>query len=83
MPASYTEDMKRYWIRVYPDPEEPGVWLAEVPAVYGVRSDGDSREEAIRNVQEALEAMLEALKAKGLPIPEAEEEWVEVQVDAA
>ncbi|WP_243029161.1 type II toxin-antitoxin system HicB family antitoxin [Thermus albus] len=75
--------MKRYWIRVYPDPNEPGVWLAEVPSVYGVRSDGDSREEAIRNAQEALEAMLQALKAKGLPLPEPEEEWIEVEVDAA
>ncbi|APD09046.1 MULTISPECIES: type II toxin-antitoxin system HicB family antitoxin [Thermus] len=75
--------MGRYWIRVYPDPDEPGVWLAEVPAVPGVRSDGDTREEAIRNAQEALEAMLEALKAKGLPIPEPQEEWVEAEIHAA
>lgn len=68
--------MGRYWIRVHRDPEEPGVWLAEVP---GVRSDGDTRQD----VQEALEAMLAALKAKGLPVPEPDEEWVEVRVDAA
>lgn len=71
--------MGRYWIRVHRDPEEPGVWLAEVPAVPGVRSHGDTRQD----VQEALEAMLAALKAKGLPVPEPDEEWVEVRVDAA
>ncbi|MFZ8813210.1 MAG: type II toxin-antitoxin system HicB family antitoxin [Thermus aquaticus] len=75
--------MGRYWIRVYPDPEEPGVWLAEVPAVPGVRPDGDTREEAIQNVLEALEAMLEALRARNLPIPEPDEEWVEVHLNAA
>jgi predicted RNase H-like HicB family nuclease len=48
-----------------------------------VRSDGDTREEAIQNVREALEAMLEALRARNLPIPEPDEEWVEVQVNAA
>lgn len=74
---------RRYWVRVYEDPEEPGVWLAEVPAVPGVHSDGDTREEAIGNVLEALEGMLDALKRQGLPIPEPDEEWVEVEVKAA
>jgi predicted RNase H-like HicB family nuclease len=55
----------QYRVEVYEDPEEPGVWLAKVPAVDGVFSDGDSPQEALRNVQEALEAMLEAMRSWG------------------
>ena len=74
---------RKYWIHVYEDPEEPGVWIGEVPSVGGVISDGDSREEAISRTLEALEGMLEAMKKRGLPIPEPDGEWVEVEVNAA
>ncbi|MBF6593650.1 MAG: type II toxin-antitoxin system HicB family antitoxin [Thermaceae bacterium] len=70
----------RYRVEVYEDPEEPGVWLAKVPSVDGVYSDGDSREEALANVQEALEGMLEAMQKWGDPIPPSDFEIVEVEL---
>jgi len=74
---------RKYWIHIYQDPEEPGVWIGEVPGVRGVISDGDSKEEAIANTLEALEGMLPAMKKRGLPIPQPDDEWVEVEVNAA
>ncbi len=41
-----------YKLKLYRD--EDGAWIAEVPSVAGVRSDGRSLEEARRNVREAL-----------------------------
>lgn len=73
----------RYAVQLFQDPEQPEVWVAKVPAVPGVYSDGDTKEEALRNAQEALEAVLEVMQAEGLSIPPPEEVWLEVELDAA
>ncbi len=70
----------RYRVEVYEDPEESGVWIAEVPSVKGVITDGDSREEALANAQEALEGMLAAMQKWGDPIPPSDFEIVEVEL---
>jgi len=44
----------KYRVEVYEDPEEPEVWIAQVPAVPVVITNGDGREEALIRVQEAL-----------------------------
>jgi predicted RNase H-like HicB family nuclease len=51
-----------YRVELYEDPEEPGVWIAKIPSVKGVYSDGYSCEEALIHVREALEGMLAAMK---------------------
>ncbi|MGQ9533442.1 MAG: type II toxin-antitoxin system HicB family antitoxin [Desulfotomaculales bacterium] len=51
--------------------EEGGYW-AEVPALPGCYSQGESIEETICNVREAIEAHLEALREEGEE-PPAEE----------
>jgi antitoxin HicB len=61
--------MRTYTILLYRDPNE-GVWYGKVPAVLGVFSDGDTREEAIANTTEALEAMLEFLIEDGQVLPQ-------------
>jgi len=50
----------RYTVVLRPDPETPGVWLAEVPALPWCVTFGHSPEEALENAKDALEA-LEAL----------------------
>lgn len=40
--------------RVLIEPDEDGVFVAEVPALPGCVSQGASREEALRNVLEAI-----------------------------
>ena len=46
-----------------------GGYLAVVPDLYGCMSDGDTPEEAIQNVQEAISDWLEASTELGRPIP--------------
>ncbi len=58
-----------------------GVFVAEVPSLPGCVSQGRTRDEAIRNVQEAIAAYLESLQAHGDPIPPSiDEEVVDVKV---
>jgi predicted RNase H-like HicB family nuclease len=50
-------------------PGEDGYWVAECPSLPGCVSQGTSREEAISNIREAIEAYIESLKSDGLPVP--------------
>lgn len=49
--------------------DEDGVFIAEVPALPGCISQGNTRKEALWNIQEAITAYLESLKAHNDPIP--------------
>ena len=67
--------------RVFIEQDEDGVFVAEVPALPGCISQGNTREEALRNIQEAITVYLESLKAHNEPIPPSiNEEVVEVAV---
>ncbi|MDQ3754110.1 MAG: type II toxin-antitoxin system HicB family antitoxin [Acidobacteriota bacterium] len=67
--------------RVLIEPDEDGVYVAEVPALPGCISQGQTREEAVENIKEAIAAYLESLVAHGEPVPPPiTEELVEVQV---
>ena len=67
--------------RVLIEQDEDGVYVAEVPALPGCISQGQTRSEAVENVREAIAAYLESLEAHGDPIPPpVTEEVVEVNV---
>jgi len=51
-------------------PGEDGFWVAECPSLPGCISQGTSREEAIQNAREAIQAYIAALEEDGLPVPE-------------
>jgi len=51
-------------------PGEDGYWLAECPSLPGCVSQGCSREEAIANIKEAIDAYVAALEEDKLPVPE-------------
>ena len=51
-------------------PGEDGYWVAECPSLPGCVSQGATREEAIRNIQEAIEGYIAVLREDGLPVPE-------------
>ena len=46
-------------------PEDGGGFLATVPLLPGCMSDGDTPEEALRNVQDAIMAWIDAARAWG------------------
>lgn len=65
--------------RVLIQQDEDGTFVAEVPSLPGCISQGPTRAETVRNIQEAIEAYLESLKAHGDPIPPSiDEEVIEV-----
>ena len=67
--------------RVLIEQDEDGVFVAEVPALPGCISQGNTRKEVLQNIQEAISAYLESLKAHNEPIPPSiYEEVVEVAV---
>ncbi|MCA9247218.1 MAG: type II toxin-antitoxin system HicB family antitoxin [Planctomycetales bacterium] len=65
--------------RVLLEQDEDGVYVAEVPALPGCISQGQTRAEAIANIKEAITGYIESLTAHGDPIPPSiSEEVVEV-----
>ncbi len=59
--------------------ESDGGYVAVVPALPGCVSQGDSRAEVLKNIEEAIELYLEDVREAGEPIPvEADREYVEV-----
>jgi predicted RNase H-like HicB family nuclease len=58
----------------------PASYGAYVPDLPGCVAAGETREEALRLIREAIEFHLEGLEAEGLPIPEASStaEYVDV-----
>ncbi len=65
--------------RVLIEQDEDGVYVAEVPALPGCISQGNTRSEAIDNIKEAIAGYLESLETHGEPIPPSiAEEVVEV-----
>ncbi len=59
--------------------ENDGGYVVSVPALPGCVSQGDTREEALKNIEEAIELYLEDVKAAGEPIPtEDGREYIEV-----
>ena len=56
-------------------------YVAHVPTLRGCVSQGETREQALANVKEAIEAYIEALMEDGIPVPtEAGRETVDVEV---
>ena len=54
-------------VLVYQD--EDGVWIAEVPSLPGCGSDGITRDEALKNVEDAIRLWIDDALANGERIP--------------
>ncbi len=51
-------------------PDEDGGYVVECPSLPGCYSQGDTIDEAIANIKEAIELYIEVLQEEKLPIPE-------------
>jgi predicted RNase H-like HicB family nuclease len=59
--------------------ESDGGYVATVPALPGCVSQGDTRAEVLKNIEEAIELYLEDVRDAGEVIPiESDREYVEV-----
>jgi predicted RNase H-like HicB family nuclease len=51
-------------------PGEDGFWVVECPSLPGCISQGETREEAVTNIREAIDLYIEALDEDGIPVPD-------------
>jgi predicted RNase H-like HicB family nuclease len=61
------------------DRDEDGVWVVECPSIPGCVSQGKTKEQAIKNIREAIALCLEVRAERGLPLT-VETRQVEVLV---
>ncbi|RPI71935.1 MAG: type II toxin-antitoxin system HicB family antitoxin [Ignavibacteriales bacterium] len=67
--------------RIIVQQDEDGVFIAECPSLPGCISQGQSRSEAIRSIEDAIVGYIESLKKHNEPIPpNIYEEIVEITV---
>ena len=65
--------------RVVIQQDEDGMFVAEVPSLPGCISQGTTRSEALKNIQEAVQAYIESLQKHNEPVPPPiTEEFVEL-----
>jgi predicted RNase H-like HicB family nuclease len=50
-------------------PDEGGGYWVEVPSLPGCISEGGTKEEALKNIKEAIEGYIASLQKHGDPIP--------------
>lgn len=68
--------------RVVIEQDEDGMFVASCPSLPGCLSQGSTRDEAMRNIREAMEGYLESLAMHGDPIPPSiNEEIIELDID--
>jgi predicted RNase H-like HicB family nuclease len=67
----------KYRVILEPDPDDGG-YVVTCPALPGCVSQGETRDEALANIRDAIEGYLASLKKRNLPLPMEEE--IEVRV---
>jgi predicted RNase H-like HicB family nuclease len=67
-------------LRVLVEQDEDGKFVATCPTLPGCVSEGDTREAALANIQDAIAGYLESLRKHGEPVPPPiTEEVIEVE----
>ncbi len=61
--------MDKYEIIIYWSNEDQ-IFIAEVPELPGCMAHGDTQEDALKNIQEAMQLWIDTAKEFGDPIPE-------------
>lgn len=64
---------KEYSYTVLFEPAEEGGYVVTCPALPGLVTEGDTREEARERARDAIRGYLESLRKDGLPIPSDKE----------
>ena len=50
------------------DRDEDGVWITECPSIPGCVSQGNSKDDALKSIEEAIQLCLEVRAEQGLPL---------------
>lgn len=62
--------MNRHTRQVILYKDEDGYWVVDCPSLKGCVSQGNTKEEALSNIKEAIAGYVNALEEDGLPVPE-------------
>ena len=57
--------VERFPVTIYQD--EAGWYVVECPVIPGCMSQGETKEEALQNIQEAIQLCLEVRRERGMP----------------
>ena len=71
--------VERFPVTIYQDEED--WYIVECPIVPGCMSQGETKEEALQNIQEAIQLCLQVRREKGMPLT-IESQEVEVPIYA-
>lgn len=58
-----------YTVKIFPDPEGEGDYIAEIEELKGCSAFGETPEEALHEVEIAMKLWIETAKKHGKPIP--------------
>jgi len=61
-------------------PEEDGRWTAEVPTLPGCVTWGNTKEEAIERIKEAIELYIEVMNEEGKPVPVDQSTFTKIEI---
>jgi len=75
--------MDKVYTVILEEDEEDGGYAVHVPGLPGCVSQGDTKEEALANILDAIKLYLETLRAEGLPVPKGDPEIIIEQVQVA
>lgn len=50
------------------DRDEDGIWIVECPSIPGCVSQGQTKQEALENIKDAIAACLQVRAERGLPL---------------
>ena len=50
------------------DRDEDGVWIVECPSIPGCVSQGETKDQALENIEDAITACLQVRAERGLPL---------------
>ena len=62
--------MNIYDFKVILEPDETGGYVVSCPSILGCYSQGETIDEALANIKEAIELCLEVMQAEGEDIPD-------------
>ena len=77
--------MKKHLLQVVIEQDEDGVYVASCPALEGCSTQGDTYEEAMRNIKDVIQMCLEELKEEKKKVDLKHPEviglkWIEVTI---
>ncbi len=64
-----SQTMMMRQVVIYPDAEDGG-WVAEVPSLPGCISQGDTKEEVVENIRDAIGTWVGGSRSVGMPVPD-------------